>query len=356
MSETRLERLADLCEIVVGRTPSRSEPAFWGQGHPWVSIADMNQGLLISKTKEELTDLGAEKGKLVPQGTVLLSFKLSIGKVSIAGMPLYTNEAIAALIIKDPDVLDSRYLMWTLKSMDLSTGSNRAAMGATLNKAKLNEIRVPVPSLEEQKRKAQIKDIQSLIEQKRKHQQTLFEELKSATFREMFLDKSFPNKKLFEVANTSSGATPNRSNKNFYKDGEVPWVKSGELHQELIKNTSENITFEALEKTSVQLLPAGTVLIAMYGATVGAVSQLGIDATINQAVCAIQIKDPRITETYLKYYLRSQYNFILTQAAGGAQSNINQGIIKNLTIPIPPLNEQIKFSEILEIYQTSASK
>lgn len=204
MSEIKIERLADICEIVVGRTPSRNDPSFWGHGHPWLSIADMNQGLLITKTKEEITDLGAAKGKLVPAGTVLLSFKLSIGKVSIAGMPLYTNEAIAALVIKNPKKIDSRYLMWTLKSMDLATDSNRAAMGATLNKAKLQEIRIPIPPLDEQIRKVQIEDIQFAIVQKRERQQELFIEFERAIFNQKYA-KAMKVVKLGDIVEIRSG-------------------------------------------------------------------------------------------------------------------------------------------------------
>lgn len=134
--------LAELCEINVGRTPARANPDFWGPGEPWLSIADMNQGLFMRTTKETITPAGAEAGKKVQPGTVLLSFKLSIGKVAIAQMPLYTNEAIAALPVKDPSRIDPRFLLRALQAMDLAEDSNRAAMGATLNKARLQGVRV----------------------------------------------------------------------------------------------------------------------------------------------------------------------------------------------------------------------
>lgn len=140
----------------------------WGDDEPWVSIADMNQGLIINWTKERLSAAGAAKGKLVLPGTVLLSFKLSIGKVARAAMPLYTNEAIAALPIKDPTSVDATYLMRALQAQDLSSGSNRAAMGATLNKASLRSIRIPLPSLEEQRRIAAILDKADAIRTKRR--------------------------------------------------------------------------------------------------------------------------------------------------------------------------------------------
>lgn len=150
--------LHELCEINVGRTPARANLGFWGEGEPWLSIADMNQGRIITRTKEQITAAGARAGRQVPPGTVLLSFKLSIGKVALAGIPLYTNEAIAALPIRDAERLDHRYLMRALEVLDLVGDSNRAAMGATLNKATLARVRVPLPPLGEQQRIVAILD------------------------------------------------------------------------------------------------------------------------------------------------------------------------------------------------------
>lgn len=151
----------------------------WGDDEPWVSIADMNQGLIINWTKERLSAAGAAKGKLVLPGTVLLSFKLSIGKVARAAMPLYTNEAIAALPIKDPTSVEATYLMRALQAQDLSSGSNRAAMGATLNKASLRSIRIPLPSLDEQRRIATILDKADAIRTKRRQ---VLEQLRNLEF------------------------------------------------------------------------------------------------------------------------------------------------------------------------------
>jgi len=160
--------LGELCRITVGRTPARAAPEYWGQGHPWLSIADMNQGLSIRSTKEQITELGATRGRQIDPGTVLLSFKLSIGKVAIAAIPLYTNEAIAALPIRRPAQLDTKYLLRTLQAMDLSTGSNRAAMGATLNQKYLSSVEIPLPPLPEQRRIVAILDQADNLRTKRR--------------------------------------------------------------------------------------------------------------------------------------------------------------------------------------------
>lgn len=140
-----LKALKDICTIQIGKTPSRHENDFWRDGtHAWLSIADMNQGRYLTTTKECITDLGvrASNIKLIPKNTLVLSYKLSIGKVGITQKPMYTNEAIASLTELDPQI-DINYLYWALQHIDLLENADRAAMGKTLNKAKLSEVTPP---------------------------------------------------------------------------------------------------------------------------------------------------------------------------------------------------------------------
>jgi len=183
-------RLSDLCEINIGRTPSRSVREYWGPGSSWMSIADMNQGRSLSKTKEQITDAAIRDTniRLVPAGSVLLSFKLSIGKVGIAAKPLFTNEAIASLPIIQPDRLVPEFLYWALQSMDLVAGQDRAVMGLTLNKAKLSQLLVPIPPLTEQLRIAAILDQADALRAKRREALAQLDSLTQSIFIEMFGD------------------------------------------------------------------------------------------------------------------------------------------------------------------------
>ncbi|WP_165241989.1 restriction endonuclease subunit S [Corynebacterium lizhenjunii] len=153
-------RLGDVCDISIGKTPSRKNPAYWGSGHPWLSIKDMNQGTTLSSTAEQITDLAVEetRPRLCAPGTVLFSFKLSIGKVGFAKIPLYTNEAIAALLPKDKTSLSNGYLFHAMKHYGATLEGNRAVMGQTLNKKSLGQVGFPLPPLEEQHRIAEIMD------------------------------------------------------------------------------------------------------------------------------------------------------------------------------------------------------
>ena len=152
--------------------------------------------------------------------------------------------------------------------------------------------------------------------------------------------------RLGEIGIWGSGATPNRSNPDFYRNGDINWLKTGDLNDGYIDETSEKITALAVEKSSVTLQPIGAVLIAMYGATIGKLGILNIPATTNQACCAC-VPFKGVLNKYLFYFLLfNRSNFIL-MGAGGAQPNISKEKIVSTLIPLPPLAEQQRIVEKL---------
>lgn len=155
--------------------------------------------------------------------------------------------------------------------------------------------------------------------------------------------------KLGDFCRTGSGGTPSRSQMNrYYEGGDIPWVKSGELREGLITSTEEHVTQAALRETSIKLVPAGAILLAMYGATVGRLAILGVDATTNQAVCHI-VPDPVEADTrYLYHALSAQVPAIIAMGVGGAQPNISQSLIKDLKVSLPPIPEQRRIAAILD--------
>ncbi|MBC8753570.1 restriction endonuclease subunit S [Kordia sp. YSTF-M3] len=143
---------------------------------------------------------------------------------------------------------------------------------------------------------------------------------------------------LGEVCFTTSGGTPSRQNKAFY-NGTIPWVKSGELDKGVIYDSEEHISEEAIKKSSAKIFPKGTLLFALYGATIGKMATLGVDAATNQAICGIY-KSSVFNSDFLYHYLFFRKNFLIQQGIGGAQPNISQTILKKLNIPVSPLVEQ----------------
>lgn len=139
---------------------------------------------------------------------------------------------------------------------------------------------------------------------------------------------------LGKICKTTSGGTPSRKNQSYYQNGTIPWVKSGELENNIITTSEEFITEEGLLNSSAKIFPAGTLLIALYGATIGKLAFLGIDAATNQAVCGI-FQNENVSLKYLYYYLLFQRPDLIKQGVGGAQPNISQTILKKLEISYP---------------------
>ncbi|WCK53915.1 restriction endonuclease subunit S [Aneurinibacillus sp. Ricciae_BoGa-3] len=144
--------------------------------------------------------------------------------------------------------------------------------------------------------------------------------------------------KLGDVCFTTSGGTPSRKIPDYY-NGNIPWVKSGELNYNVIRDTEEHISDDAIKNSSAKVFPEGTLLIALYGATIGKLAILGIPAATNQAVCGIYQNDHFETK-FLFNYLFHKKQKLIEQGAGGAQPNISQTILKKLSVPIAPLPEQ----------------
>ena len=142
-------------------------------------------------------------------------------------------------------------------------------------------------------------------------------------------------KELGEIVFTTSGGTPSRNNPEYYR-GDIPWVKSGELDKGVIRDTEEKISEEAVRNSSAKKFPVGTLLFALYGATIGKMAFLGVEAATNQAICGI-FKNEKITLNFLYYFLQFKKTELISQGTGGAQPNISQTILKKLSVPVAPL-------------------
>lgn len=153
---------------------------------------------------------------------------------------------------------------------------------------------------------------------------------------------------LGSIGTWQSGATPSRLRKDYY-GGNIPWLKTGDLNDGIITNIPEFITEKALEETSVKLNPTDSILIAMYGATIGKIGILSFPATTNQACCACL--DYKIDKMYIFYFLLSNRINFVSMGGGGAQPNISKEKIVNTTFLLPPLAEQKRIvSKIEELF------
>ena len=153
--------------------------------------------------------------------------------------------------------------------------------------------------------------------------------------------------KLGDIAETGSGGTPKSTVAEYYDNGIIPWINSGELNQPFIRDAKNYITKAGLNNSSAKLFPADTVLLAMYGATAGKASLLKFEATTNQAICAIIPNKQIVEPLFLKYKFDTMYDYLVGLSTGSARDNLSQIGIRNLKISLPELSTQRRISSIL---------
>lgn len=166
----------------------------------------------------------------------------------------------------------------------------------------------------------------------------IFERLQASLISECLLDEFFL---------TTSGGTPNRQNGSYY-GGEIPWIKSGELNDGLIVEVGEYLTEEGLKNSSAKIFPKGTLVVALYGATVGKTGILAMDAATNQAVCALFPRTDKVHVEFMHWFLRSKRDDFLKLSFGGAQPNISQKILRETRVPIPDTSLQTEICRFLK--------
>ncbi|MBM4425403.1 MAG: restriction endonuclease subunit S, partial [Chloroflexi bacterium] len=202
---------------------------------------------------------------------------------------------------------------------------------------------------------ARVNEAQRLREEADVESELLFASYLKAT-RHQLLENGFPKSKIGDVAVVTSGGTPSRDNPTYW-GGDIPWIKTGELIDGDIYDSEEHITEEGMKNSSARLFPPETILIALYGQgqTRGRTARLMIEATTNQACCAI-LPTPEILDSrFTQYWQRSLYYEMREKSHGGAQPNWNGGMIKNIEIALPPLDEQRRIVAYLDGLQAKVN-
>lgn len=338
-------------------------------GINWIKIGDIKNQKYLYATEEKIIQEGLKKSKLVIEGDLLVSNSMSFGKPVIVKLQ---KGAIhdGWLLLKEKINLNKEYFYYLFSSNFMYDFLSYQASGSTvknLNIDKLKQIEIPLPPLQEQERIVGIldesfakidesikileQDLLNLDELMQSALQKAFNPLKDNTKENYKLPQGWEWKSLSEIAVTSSGGTPSRKKKEYWENGTIKWLKSGELNDGYISFIEENITQEAIENSSAKIFPKGTLLIAMYGATAGKLGILDLYSATNQAICAFlhkNNKNIKFFEKFLFYFLFVIRDKIIKDSFGGAQPNISQTYIKNLQIPLPPLQEQEQIALYLD--------
>ena len=331
MGEWKEYKLRDITsKITSGGTPKSSEANYYDGNIPWLNTKEVNFNR-IAKTEKCITEEGLNNSsaKWIPKGSVIIAmYGATAAKVAYSLIDLTTNQACCNLII-DIDIADSQFVYYYIQSsyeelLNLACG----AAQQNLSVGVIADFPILLPPLAEQKHIASIlSSLDDKIDLLHRENTTL-EAMAETLFRQWFIEEANGDDiSLGEVVKTTSGGTPSRKKEEYYCNGNVKWVKSKELHHSYILETEEKITEDAVANSSAKLLPENSVLIAMYGATVGEYGILAEPMTCNQAVCAL-IPNENYPYTYLYLWAKYMQGEFINLACGAAQQNISQELIK----------------------------
>jgi type I restriction enzyme S subunit len=338
----KIMKLADICEIKLGKTPSRSEKSYWDSdkksSNIWVSIADLTKlnSRFIADSKEYITDKGATLFNPVKAGTLLMSFKLSIGKLAYANCDLYTNEAIVALPIKDKKLVDSDFLFYYLQSYDWDkeTENDVKLKGKTLNKAKLKEIKVPLPLLATQQKIvakldaifAEIDKATAATEANAKNAEALFQSYLRKIFTENqdWTITSLGN--CFELYQPKTITT-----KDLIEDGQYEVYGANGVIGRYNKYNHEE----------------SQLLVTCRGATCGAVNVSSPYSWINGNAMVVKPKTNNISLKFTEYFFRGAVD--LSKAiTGAAQPQITRQSLSPVSFSYPSKDIQLNIEKELD--------
>ena len=373
MSEWKKVRLKDCCHSI--SDGDHLPPPKSDSGVPFVTIANIdatnhidfgNTMFVPYEYYNNLNDI--RKAKF---NDILYSVVGSFGKpVLIKENKPFAFQRHIAILRPNNEIVDSRFLYYVMLSRDFYMQADTVAIGAaqrTISLTALRNMEVKLPSMETQHRIASILSrYDSLIENYQK-QIKLLEEAAQRLYKEWFIDLRFPGhentkivdgvpegwekKKVKEVCDTTSGGTPSRSKTEFYT-GDILWVKTKELNDDFIFDTEEKITENAIRNSSAKMVPSGSILMAMYGATIGKLGIATKELSCNQACCVFLLPEDSTLRLYLYNWLLNSRTLLISMGKGAAQPNLSQDMIKNLEVVVPSSCLLAKFdSKVKPLYR-----
>ena len=349
-----MAKLGEVFNLQMGKTPARANLAYWTDGtNEWVSIADLSSyEKYVEGTKEKITDLAVQESgiKKIPANTVIMSFKLSLGKTAITKTPVYTNEAIMAFLPSGKYDVCPDYFFYLFSGKDWSEGTNRAVMGATLNKATLRNIEIDVPPLDEQRRIAAILDKVTDLINKRRAQLDKLDLLVKSRFMGMFGDPTcstrWPTKKLSQLGELNRGVSKHRPrNDPALLGGPYPLIQTGDVSNSDLYIVEYSSSYSELGFAQSRLWKAGTLCITI-AANIAQTSILTFDCCFPDSVVGF-IPGNETNAIFMHYWFSFFQKILEEQAPQVAQKNINLKILSNLDIIVPPSALQEQFAQFV---------
>lgn len=348
-------KLGDLGKIITGNTPSKKLLEFYNSNDiPFIKPDDFKTTDEISTSKGNknyISENARNNARIVPQNSVLVTCIGIIGKVMISESELSFNQQINAIVPNE--LILSKYLAYLLlyNKPKLDFISN-APVVPIINKTQFSEFEVTFHEDIDVQEKI-IQNLDNLDNQilKRRHQSKLLLNLVKSRFNEMFGDPvlnemGWEKHALKEFGIWKSGGTPKRNEEKYFR-GHIPWITSGELEHKYIDDSFEKITEKAIECSSAKIIEKGSLLLGMYD-TAGLKSSINTKVmSCNQAIAFAKLDDKITNTIYVYYVIQNLRSMLLNQQRGVRQKNFNLSMIKNISIPLPPLSFQNEFADFV---------
>ena len=350
-------RFDEVFNLQMGKTPDRKTPQYFGGDNVWVSIRDLVKKEIFD-SNEHITDeaILASNIRQVKKGTVIMSFKLTVGKCAIAGKDLYTNEAIIAFNLKEGYEIIPNFLYYYLQGYKWE-GANKAVMGLTLNKATISKHKIAFPPLSTQQSiVSELDKINELISLKKSQLEDL-DSLAQSIFYDMFGDpveneKGWEVKKLGEICDVRDGTHDSPS---YYEKG-YPLITSKNVIDGIISFENVNyINKEDFDKISRRSkVDNGDIIMPMIG-TIGRpiIVKKNREFAIKNVALIKFLHESKVLNTYIQAVMSSSsFDFHMKRKnKGGTQKFIALGEIRKLKIPLPPLSLQQTFAKRIEVIE-----
>jgi type I restriction enzyme, S subunit len=350
-----------LREVVAAKTGTKNPVAAPNVEFTYVDVAGVdNVAKQISEPRVLLgADAPSRARKLIRAGDVIVS-TIRPNLNAVAQVPDFLDGQVASTgfcVLRSTDKVLPAYLFYFVRSSSFVASLCGLVAGALYPAVTDNQVLdqlIPLPPIADQQLIVDFLSRAESIVRLRREAQQKAAELVPAIFLEMFGDpainpKQWPLARIESICQVKTGATPLRERKDFYANGTVPWVKTGEVKNGEIFDAEERITELAVSSTNCKVFPVNTILIAMYGQgqTRGRCGILKVPASTNQACVAI-LPSQHIRHVYLFELIRLQYERLRAMGRGGNQANLNMGMIKAFEVPIPPEHLQLEFERRIQ--------
>jgi len=268
-----------------------------------------------------------------------------------------------AIVRPLPERVDGRYLSYFLNTPVNLSRVDGLATGTTrrrVRRADLARLEIPVPPIGEQRAIAGVLGVLDNKIESNRRQCRILDELALTSCKKLFRSdlESDTGSRLGDIAAIALGGTPSRSRPEFWNDGRIAWINSGALHERPLITASDMITDEGLRSSATKIVPSGSTVVAITGATLGVVSRLGIDAAINQSVVGIYVPESRELTDYIYIWMRLNIARLVSSATGAAQQHVNKSNFEDLRISLPNeagLRSMVEVSSLLDA-QTTLSR